>query len=128
MKYLFVLLAVPFLTASECCNKKKKMADAATPADTTGALPSCFQKIIADQEKEVPPNGPERIEEYLYNGKTVYLLTAPCCDQYNTLYDDACQMLCAPTGGFSGRGDGKCPDFAKTAKLVKLVWTKTERK
>lgn len=124
MKYLMLIAIFPFLSASECGNKEKK--DSTQRTDTSG-LPACLAKIIAEQDKETPPNGPERVEKYSFQGKIVYLFTARCCDQYNTLYDSDCKMICAPTGGFSGRGDGKCPDFSKDAKLIKEVWTRSNK-
>ena len=29
-------------------------------------------------------------------------------DYDNLLFDDNCNYICAPSGGFSGAGDGKC--------------------
>lgn len=89
---------------------------------TTNDLPACFKKLIDEKSKETPPDGPTQIDEYLYNGKKVYLFSAMCCDKYNVLYDENCKELCAPSGGFTGRGDGKCPDFNKNAEHVKVVW------
>ena len=83
--------------------------------------------MIDVQQKEIPPNAPVQIEEYVYKGKTVYLFTAQCCDQYNVLYDDSCKMICAPSGGFIGKGDGKCEDFLKMARLVKLIWKESPK-
>ena len=120
MKYLLLLFAIPFLSASECGNKKEKEA-VAGESDTT-ALPACVQKLIDDAKKEDPPMPPVQVDEYLYKGKKVYLFTAQCCDFYNMVYDDSCKNLCAPSGGFTGRGDGKCPDFDSTAKLVRTIW------
>ena len=68
--------------------------------------------------------GAVQIDEYRYNGNKVYLVTAPCCDQFNTVYDEQCNAICAPSGGITGNGDGKCPDFSVTATHVKLVWKK----
>lgn len=48
-------------------------------------------------------------------GRTAYLLTAPCCDQYNPLFDDQGRRICAPTGGFAGHGDGRCPAWVADA-------------
>lgn len=119
MKYLLVLFAVPVLSAGECGSGTK---NAGTPQETADSIPPCVRKIIDAGEKGTPSNGPLEVNEYLYNNKTVYLFTARCCDQFNVLYDANCNTICAPSGGFSGRGDGKCPDFEKNAKLVKLIW------
>jgi hypothetical protein len=64
------------------------------------------------------------IWQYRYNGQIVYLTVADCCDRYNYLYDSNCKLICAPSGGFSGQGDGKCTDFADKAKDGVLVWKK----
>jgi hypothetical protein len=49
------------------------------------------------------------------DGKPAYLFTAPCCDIPNPLYDAEGRFICAPTGGFTGLGDGKCPDWVHDA-------------
>jgi len=33
-------------------------------------------------------------------------------------------LLCAPSGGITGKGDGKCPDFNEKAGEGKLIWKK----
>ena len=43
------------------------------------------------------------------DGQIVYLHMAPCCDQFNKAYDADGRYLCAPSGGFTGQGDGRCP-------------------
>ncbi len=50
----------------------------------------------------------QTIQKYTYGGQSAYLFTSPCCDQFNYLYDAEGRILCAPTGGFAGRGDGRC--------------------
>lgn len=116
MKFIilsFVLLAF----FSSCGNGSKNQA-------TKDAIPACLQEQINEIEKKTFPNPPVQIDEYEYQGKKVFLFTADCCDQYNTLYNSDCKSICAPSGGFTGRGDGKCSDFDSTAKHVKLVWKK----
>lgn len=126
MKYLLLSLVIPFLAATECGKKKNgdKVTDektqiVETPLDT---LPACVQKLIDDGNKETPSSAPIEVEEYIYKGKKVYLGKAPCCDNFDLLYDENCNEICAPTGGFSGRGDGRCPDFIKEAKLIRSIW------
>ncbi|RAK64718.1 hypothetical protein DLM85_17635 [Hymenobacter edaphi] len=63
-----------------------------------------------------------RILSYQYRGQTVYYETSPCCDQYTTLYDAKGNVLCAPDGGITGRGDGKCADFEKNRTAEQLIW------
>ncbi len=120
MRLLLLLLAVPFLTASDCSEKKSKKDEG--PENDSAVIPACVQKLIDEASRETPPTTPIRVDEYSYKGKKVYLFTADCCDFYNIAYDDICKRICAPSGGFTGGGDGKCPDFDSTAKLVKEIW------
>jgi uncharacterized protein DUF6970 len=85
-------------------------------------IPSCVQARIDEIKKEPKWNPPAEVNEYLYNGKTVYLFTADCCDQFITLVDANCNTICAPSGGITGGGDGRCPDFYEKAQHVRLVW------
>jgi hypothetical protein len=112
MKYIFLLLVLPLM--SEKCNKSK------------GSIPVCIQQKIDAIKKEPRWNPPAEVNEYEYMGRKVYLFSSPCCDQYNRLYDSDCQVICAPSGGYTGKGDQKCADFAEKAKHVRLVW-KDER-
>jgi hypothetical protein len=98
------------------CSKKNAGSDAS----------SCIQQKIDDIKKQPRWNPPATVNEYMYNGKTVYLFSSDCCDQYNMIYDNLCNYVCAPSGGITGKGDGKCEDFNTSAKHIRLVW-KDER-
>jgi hypothetical protein len=39
-----------------------------------------------------------------------------------SLYDANRNIICAPGGGFSGAGDGQCPDFFQVRTNEKLIW------
>ena len=109
MKYFITLLIVPFLFAGKCDKKED-------------AIPTCIQGRI-DSIKALPRwNPPAQVDEYFYNGQRVFLFSSDCCDQYNYLYTETCDMVCAPSGGFTGAGDRKCQDFGQTAKHIRLVW------
>ena len=123
MKYLLILLIFPFISASECGSPKSKVVN----ETVTDSIPVCIIKMIDKWKKETSRNPAEQVDEYLYNGKTVFLFTPPCCDQWNVLYDDSCKIICAPTGGITGRGDGKCKDFSETAKHVKVIWKNSNK-
>jgi hypothetical protein len=90
------------------------------------SVPSCIQQKINEIKAQAKWNPPAEINEYEYNGKKVYLITANCCDQFITLVNEQCDYVCAPSGGITGKGDRKCTDFYQTAKHIKLVW-KDER-
>ena len=86
------------------------------------SVPVCIKNKIEEIKKEPKWNPPAQVDEYSYNGKRVFLFSSNCCDQYNMLYNENCETICAPSGGFTGKGDNKCSDFFNTAKYVKLVW------
>jgi hypothetical protein len=128
MKYFFVLFVFPFLSASECGKHKTKVIpETENEQQVKDSVPACVRKLIDAESKQSPPNTPIQVDEYVYAGKKVYLITARCCDQYNMLYDENCKEVCAPSGGFTGRGDGKCKDFDSTAKHVKLIWKESSK-
>ncbi len=144
MNYLLSLLLLAVLSVNECCQHKTKpevvtenkpdsvtgtkpdtviQNQPETKPDSKGDIPACVQKQIDEAAKQSRAEAPVQIDEYLYKGKKVYLFTAPCCDQFNTLYDTNCKAICSPSGGFTGRGDGACKDFDSLAKHVKMIWT-----
>jgi hypothetical protein len=89
-------------------------------------VPACVQQKISEIKAQPKWNPPAEINEYEYNGQRVFLVTADCCDQFITLIDDKCNAVCAPSGGITGGGDGKCRDFFQKAKHIRRVW-KDER-
>jgi hypothetical protein len=58
----------------------------------------------------------------VYKNEDMYLFVSPCCDQYNNLYDRSGTMICSPTGGLTGRGDGNCSDAISPTTTVKVIW------
>jgi hypothetical protein len=125
MKFLagfFVILAI------SCARKmsNETRSDASNFAASSEAVPACIQKKIDSIKAQPVWNPPAEIDEYEYDGRKVYLVSAPCCDFFNTVVDVNCNQLCAPSGGFTGKGDGKCRDFFQQAKHIRQVW-KDER-
>ena len=84
--------------------------------------PDCIDELIIKFQNEPVGNPPQSIWRYEYNGEIVYYVPPQCCDQFSILYDSECNFICAPDGGFSGRGDGRCPDFFTNRTNEKLVW------
>jgi ABC-type Fe3+-hydroxamate transport system substrate-binding protein len=74
------------------------------------------------KEREAKHITPQEIWKYEWNTKTVYFVLSQCCDQLNLLLDKNGKVLCSPSGGFSGTGDGKCPSFWNEKKNGKLIW------
>jgi hypothetical protein len=116
MKPVLLLLAVPFMMA-ETCKSKKSAAE---------GIPTCIQNRIDSISKHPKWSPPAQVNEYRYNGKTVFVFTSDCCDQFETAWDENCNYVCAPSGGITGRGDGSCADFNSSSTHVRLVW-KDER-
>jgi len=115
MKSILLTSLIVLTTAGKHCTKNQ-----------AAALPSCIQQKIEEIRKQDKWNPPAEVYEYSYKGKKVYYFSSNCCDQYNTVVDEQCNYICAPSGGFTGKGDMKCQDFKDSATLVKLVW-KDER-
>ena len=68
------------------------------------------------------------IAQFDYHGKKVFYIPADCCDQLNPLYDESGNLLCYPSGGFSGKGDGRCSDFELDPKTKKVIWEDVRQK
>ena len=86
------------------------------------AVPTCIKNKIDSFKLKEPHEKPQRVFEYVYKSKKVYYVVMPCCDFFNEVYDANCNFLGAPDGGFTGKGDGKIPDFFEEAKSEKLIW------
>ena len=107
----FLFTLVIFLTiAAKKCGRQNE------------SIPACIQQKIDQIKKEPKWNPPAEVHEYIYEGKGVFYFSSNCCDQYNVVYDENCNYVCAPSGGYTGKGDNKCPDFNDKAKEVRLIW------
>ncbi len=93
----------------------------------TVALPICIKNKIDSFKLKEAHEQPQSVMEYMYKGKKVYYVVMPCCDFFNEVYDEKCNYLGAPNGGFTGKGDGKIPDFDAEAKPGKTVWKALEK-
>ncbi len=56
----------------------------------------------------------------IYADKPGYLIPSPCCDKVDYLYDSRGAIVCAPSGGFAGRGDGSSPEASRAANAGDL--------
>jgi hypothetical protein len=107
---------------------KAKEVEKAKPApvfnndEISASVPGCIKKKIDSFRLKETHERPQSVMEYTYKGKKVYYVVMPCCDFFNEVYDANCNYLGAPDGGFTGKGDGKIPDFAAEAKNEKLIW------
>ena len=116
MKAYFAVIVLFLLVA---CHRE---ADEPTPNE----VPACIQLIIGQNGRGTTNDNYLAIYRYKYQKRYVYFGEADCCDQYNLLFDNNCQVLCAPNGGFTGGGDGKCPDFFKEATEETELWRRSQ--
>ncbi len=116
MKNLFILLSLFILNSSKCDSKNNSKTS------------KCIAQKIEEFKTQKVTNPPTAIYQYTYNNQKVYFITSPCCDIPSALYDENCTKICAPDGGFTGKGDGKCTDFFKTRTDEKLVWKDSRKK
>lgn len=84
--------------------------------------PSCIVKKINAFKDQPKGNPPQLVVQYTYHGKKVFYIPAQCCDQYSSVYDDNCNLLGHPDGGYTGKGDGTLPGFLDEASNPKTIW------
>lgn len=70
-------------------------------------------------------NPPRVITKTSFEGKTVYHISAACCDIPSQLFDESGTLVCYPSGGITGQGDGKCPAFLVNKSASSVVWQDT---
>ncbi len=82
---------------------------------------SCIEEMITELKTKPVQNPPAAVWRWEDEGSQYYYITSDCCDQYNYLYDANCNRICAPDGGMTGQGDGKCPSFSSSLTRT-LLW------
>lgn len=84
-------------------------------------VPNCIETKIMNIMNEPVQNPAAEVWEWKDDQNTYYYIISGCCDQYNYLYNDKCNVVCAPDGGFTGLGDGNCTSFQGQVQKT-LVW------
>lgn len=107
MKYLFLFLSAGIFS----CTK-----------NISQTTPSCILQKINTFKSELKGNPPQSIIQYTYHNKIVFYVPPQCCDQYSDLFDDNCNLVGHPDGGFTGGGDGTIRNFFKEAKDPQTIW------
>ncbi len=85
-------------------------------------MPPCLAAKIKAMAADPNQGSPLSVTRFTYKQQTVYYVVSPCCDKFNVVYDSVCNVLGHPDGGFTGRGDGKMPDFRQEATGEKVIW------
>ncbi len=111
MKSILFTITIFLVIAANKCRK-----------ENLPRLPGCIQSKIDAIKSEPAYNPPAVVKEYNYAGRRVFYFSSDCCDQYDMVVDENCNAVCAPSGGITGKGDGKCVDFFEIAREVRVVW------
>jgi hypothetical protein len=93
-----------------------------TPIPPSDQYPSWINEVIAKEESEPVANPPASLSGCMYKNQTVYYLPPRCCDISSVLFNENGEVICAPDGGFTGGGDGRCPDFFEERKDCEIIW------
>jgi hypothetical protein len=68
-------------------------------------------------------NRPDSVHRFTWEGGKGYLVTYPCCDRPEEIFDGDFNYLCAPWGGISGQGNGKCSETMRAGKNGELLFS-----
>jgi len=96
-----------FLAASLTACTSHSISDA--PSGPSPYVAEWVRDQIAAFERGAAGNTNRVDGKVVFEGVPLYLIHSPCCDLYNYLYTAEGQVFCAPSGGFTGGGDRKCP-------------------
>jgi hypothetical protein len=111
MKTIAFFIAILVLSLSACAQKQ---ADSNHPSTISAKLETTLPwlqiKIWNYQSKPVS-NPPRSIIKTTFESKPVYYVPAVCCDIPSELYAEDGKLICYPSGGITGNGDGKCTKF-----------------
>ena len=123
LRHLLATLTLPAVVLAGCADRIAR-GDAAPLAPPDGSdrassapstrvevagLPEWLRIRLADYDAQPGPAAPRAVFELRYGDGVAYYVKAGCCDQLDPLVDARGVLLCHPSGGFTGRGDGKCP-------------------
>ncbi len=64
----------------------------------------------------------EESKKFEINNKTYDVLSFKITAMNEKLYGENCVLICSPSGGISGLGDGNCPTFYEDAEFVRNIW------
>ncbi len=119
---LFIIVCCYLLITCSSGKSNAAKENLQTNKALTLSVPPCIQSMIDSAKNQPSGMAITEIRRYLFNGSKVYVVAAPCCDQFNNAYDSACNFLFAPSGGITGKGDRSNPDFFTQAKEDSLIW------
>ena len=119
---IFIAVALSCSAAKKTTSEINAGADNSVTKEFEDSVPKCIRTKIDSFKVAQKHEQPQQVTEYVYKGKKVYYVTLHCCDFFNELYDANCNLLGHPDGGFTGKGDGKLPDFNTEKAKEKIIW------
>jgi hypothetical protein len=91
--------------------------------------PRWVQRLITRLQSEPVRNPPAKILRYTHSRRSYYYVPPAAGDRFSALYNAAGKEICAPDGGITGMGDGKCPSFVRnmlsSREPGKVIWQDT---
>ena len=99
-----------------------RASSAPSPRVEVPGLPVWLRIRLADYDAQAGSAAPRAVFEVPHGGGVAYYVLAGCCDQLDPLVDANGVLLCHPSGGYTGRGDGKCPGALPPAAQRREVW------
>ena len=101
-------------------------SDRASSAPSTRAeiagLPEWLRIRLADYDALSGSAAPRAVYQVAYGDGVAYYTLAGCCDQLDPLVDANGVLVCYPTGGYTGHGDGKCVKALPPPTERREVW------
>jgi len=137
MRSPFLLLLPTALALMAGCVHRIEKGEAAPLAPPTGSdrvsstpstrveiagLPEWLRIRLADYDAQPGAAAPRAVFEVAYGNGVAYYTLAGCCDQFDPLVDANGVLLCYPTGGYTGHGDGKCLGALPPPAQWREVW------
>ncbi len=109
-RMLLILTVGVFAVACDCDNEEGR------------EIPGCMEKKIRQLELGPALDSAFSITMITTTTGEKYFYFPPpqCCDFFSELYDSQCNLVCNPDGGFSGQGQGVCPEYLVLKKEV--IW------
>src|SRR5262245_29307309 len=107
------ILAVCLFLAAACAERNPVAPD---------QRPEWLASLIHELETQPVANPPAFIARYEYKGDTVYFVPQRCCDVMSVVYRSDGAVICRADGGFTGTGDGRCPDFFAERRSELIIW------
>lgn len=112
---LIILFILIIFAVAIGVNSQNKTDD--EESDEESGNKTALNTILNNKKESI-----RQIDKYEYRGKIVYLLTRDMCsDCFEELYDSQGNYMGAPSGGITGRGDGKFLDF-NAAEFIDTVY------